>query len=69
MGWAGWSSYNMNMVRKAGAKEAHVLIGSPPSSRPAYLGIDMASRKELIAAYKTVAGVEAVTLMPTPLDM
>ena len=48
------------MVRKAGAKEVHVRIGSPPILAPCYLGIDMASREELIAAYKTVAGVEAV---------
>jgi amidophosphoribosyltransferase len=50
----------VNMVRKAGAESVHVLIGSPPILAPCYLGIDMASREELIAAYKTVAGVEAV---------
>jgi amidophosphoribosyltransferase len=50
----------VNMVRKAGAKEVHVRIGSPPILAPCYLGIDMASREELIAAYKTIAGVEAV---------
>jgi amidophosphoribosyltransferase len=50
----------VNMVRKAGAKEVHVRIGSPPILAPCYLGIDMPSREELIAAYKTVAGVEAV---------
>ena len=50
----------VNMVRKAGAQEVHVRIGSPPILAPCYLGIDMASRDELIAAHKTVAGVEAV---------
>jgi amidophosphoribosyltransferase len=50
----------VNMVRKAGAEAVHVRIGSPPITAPCYLGIDMASREELIAAYKTVAGVEAV---------
>ncbi len=50
----------VNMVRKAGAKEVHVRIGSPPILAPCYLGIDMASREELIAAYKTIPGVEAV---------
>jgi amidophosphoribosyltransferase len=50
----------VNMVRKAGAEEVHVRIGSPPILAPCYLGIDMASREELIAAYKTIAGVEAV---------
>jgi amidophosphoribosyltransferase len=50
----------VNMVRASGAKEVHVRIGSPPIVAPCYLGIDMASREELIAAYKTVEGVEAV---------
>jgi len=50
----------VDMVRKAGAKEVHMRIASPPILAPCYLGIDMASREELIAAYKTVAGVEAV---------
>jgi amidophosphoribosyltransferase len=50
----------VDLVRKAGAKAVHVRIGSPPITAPCYLGIDMASREELIAAYKTVAGVEAV---------
>jgi amidophosphoribosyltransferase len=50
----------VNMVRKAGAETVHVRIGSPPITAPCYLGIDMASREELIAAYKTIPGVEAV---------
>ena len=50
----------VNMVRKVGAEAVHVRIGSPPITAPCYLGIDMASREELIAAHKTVAGVEAV---------
>jgi amidophosphoribosyltransferase len=50
----------VDMVRKAGATEVHMRIASPPILAPCYLGIDMASREELIAAYKTVAGVEAV---------
>jgi len=50
----------VNMVRKAGASAVHVRIGSPPIRAPCYLGVDMASREELIAAYKTIAGVEAV---------
>ncbi len=50
----------VDMVRKAGAEKVHVRIGSPPILAPCYLGIDMASREELIAAYKTIPGVEAV---------
>jgi amidophosphoribosyltransferase len=50
----------VNMVRNAGAKEVHVRIGSPPILAPCYLGIDMPSREELIAAYKTIPGVQTV---------
>ena len=50
----------VDMVHKAGAEEVHMLIGSPPIMSPCYLGIDMATREELVAAHKTVAGVEAV---------
>ncbi|NPV61161.1 MAG: amidophosphoribosyltransferase [Methanotrichaceae archaeon] len=50
----------VNMVKNAGAKEVHVRIGSPPIMAPCYLGIDMPSREELIAAYKTISGVQTV---------
>jgi amidophosphoribosyltransferase len=50
----------VDMVRKAGAREVHMRIGSPAIISPCYLGIDMASRDELVAAHKTVAGVEAL---------
>lgn len=50
----------VKMVKDAGAQKVHVRIGSPPIIAPCYLGIDMASRDELIAAHKTVAGVETV---------
>ncbi|MEA1984748.1 MAG: amidophosphoribosyltransferase [Euryarchaeota archaeon] len=43
----------INMVRTAGALEVHARIGSPPIKAPCYLGIDMATREELIAANKT----------------
>ncbi|MEM0498885.1 MAG: amidophosphoribosyltransferase [Methanothrix sp.] len=50
----------VKMVKDAGARKVHVRIGSPPIIAPCYLGIDMATRDELIAAHKTVAGVETV---------
>jgi amidophosphoribosyltransferase len=50
----------IDMVRSAGAKEVHARIGSPPIIAPCYLGIDMPTRDELIAAHKTISGVEAV---------
>jgi amidophosphoribosyltransferase len=50
----------IDMIRKAGASEVHMRIGSPPIISPCYLGIDMPTREELVAAHKTVKGVEAV---------
>ncbi len=44
----------VKMVRNAGAKEAHVLISSPPTSYPCYYGIDTPTRKELISTSHTI---------------
>jgi len=43
----------VNMLRKAGAKEVHVRIGSPPIIAPCYLGIDMKTRDQFIATDRT----------------
>jgi amidophosphoribosyltransferase len=40
----------INMVRNAGASEIHARVGSPPIIAPCYMGIDMATRRELIAS-------------------
>jgi amidophosphoribosyltransferase len=48
----------VDLLRRGGAKEIHLRIGSPPIISPCYLGIDMATREELIAAHKSVKGVE-----------
>ena len=37
------------MLRKAGAKEVHVRIGSPPITAPCYYGVDMKTRDQFIA--------------------
>jgi amidophosphoribosyltransferase len=42
------------MLKKAGAKEVHLRICSPPIQFPCFYGIDMPSRGELIASSKTV---------------
>ncbi|MCJ7514369.1 MAG: amidophosphoribosyltransferase [Dehalococcoidia bacterium] len=42
------------MLRKAGAKEIHLRICSPPIRHPCFFGVDMATRWELIAAQKTI---------------
>jgi amidophosphoribosyltransferase len=42
------------LLREAGAEEIHLRIGSPPITAPCYLGIDMATREELIAPEQSV---------------
>ncbi|MBU7004562.1 MAG: amidophosphoribosyltransferase, partial [Theionarchaea archaeon] len=47
----------IEILRKGGATEVHVRIGCPPLRWPCFMGIDMATRKELIAARKDVEEV------------
>ena len=44
----------VSMLREAGAKEVHARVFSAPIRYPCFLGIDMATRAELIAANLTV---------------
>ncbi|MFC1965424.1 amidophosphoribosyltransferase [Chloroflexota bacterium] len=44
----------IKLLRKAGAKEVHMRICAPPIRYPCFFGVDMATRRELIAAQKTV---------------
>jgi len=44
----------VGMLRKAGAKEVHMRICAPPIKHPCSLGVDMATRRELIAAQKSI---------------
>jgi amidophosphoribosyltransferase len=44
----------VSLVRQAGAREVHLRITSPPIMHPCYLGVDMATYDELIAANLTV---------------
>jgi len=44
----------VRMIRRAGAKEIHMRIGSPPIVGPCFYGIDTPVRKELIASRLTV---------------
>ncbi|EMA51631.1 amidophosphoribosyltransferase [Halococcus thailandensis] len=48
------STQLVELLHDVGAAEVHLRIGSPPIVAPCYMGIDMASRDELIAAGKTV---------------
>ncbi|MFD1597380.1 amidophosphoribosyltransferase [Halobellus rarus] len=44
----------VSLLKDAGAEEVHVRIGAPPIVAPCYMGIDMASREELIAADQSI---------------
>jgi amidophosphoribosyltransferase len=53
------SNQLVELMRDAGAEEVHVRIGAPPIVAPCYMGIDMASREELIAADRSVEEIRA----------
>ncbi len=44
----------VKILRKAGAKEVHMRICAPPIKYPCFFGVDMATRRELIAAQKSI---------------
>ena len=44
----------IQLLRIAGAREVHVRISSPPIRHPCFLGVDMGTYEELIAAHQTV---------------
>jgi amidophosphoribosyltransferase len=44
----------VSLLRDAGAREVHLRITSPPIVHPCYLGVDMPTHEELIAANLTV---------------
>jgi len=47
----------VGLLRRAGAGEVHVRIASPPIRYPCYMGIDIPTRHELIAAFGNVEKV------------
>jgi amidophosphoribosyltransferase len=49
------------LLREAGATEVHLRITSPPIKHPCYLGVDMATYDELIAANYTVEEIRQKT--------
>ena len=44
----------VDLLKKAGATEIHLRVCAPPIKHPCYLGVDMATRQELIAANKSI---------------
>ena len=50
----GTSKHIVSMLKKAGAKEVHLRISSPPFKYPCYFGTDIDSTDNLIAAHKSI---------------
>ena len=48
----------VKMIRDAGAKEIHFRVSSPPIISPCFFGIDMPTRKELIATNRSIPKIE-----------
>ena len=44
----------VELLRRAGAAEIHLRVCAPPIKHPCYLGVDMATREELIAANMSI---------------
>ena len=49
----------IRLLREAGAKEVHVRVACPPIKFPCFMGVDMASQSELIAANKSLDEIQA----------
>jgi amidophosphoribosyltransferase len=47
----------VQLIRDGGAKEVHVRVSSPPVKHPCFMGVDMATYKELIAANMDIEGI------------
>jgi amidophosphoribosyltransferase len=44
----------VSLVRQAGAAKVHMRVGSPPLCHPCFMGVDMATKEELIASRMSV---------------
>jgi amidophosphoribosyltransferase len=51
------SKMRIKTLRKAGAREIHMMVSCPPHRYPCYYGIDFSTRGELIASQNTVEEV------------
>lgn len=47
----------VQLLRDAGASEVHMRVSSPPVKNPCFMGIDMATKKELIAHRMDIEGI------------
>ena len=48
----------LDLVKEAEPAEIHFLVGCPPVVAPCYYGVAMATKKELIAANKSVEDIQ-----------
>jgi amidophosphoribosyltransferase len=51
------STQLVELLKDCGAEEVHMRVGAPPIVAPCYMGIDMATRDELIAAGQTTEDI------------
>ncbi|HEX2620306.1 MAG TPA: phosphoribosyltransferase family protein, partial [Phototrophicaceae bacterium] len=47
----------VQLIREGGAKEVHVRVSSPPVKHPCFMGVDMATYKQLIAHRLDIPGI------------
>ena len=47
----------IEMLRRAGAREVHIRVSSPPMRYPCFMGVDIGSTKQLVAAGRSVEEV------------
>ncbi len=47
----------VKLLREAGAREVHLRLSSPPIISPCFYGIDMPTKRELIASHKSVEAI------------
>jgi len=50
----------VNLLRKGGAKEVHMRVCAPPIRHPCFMGVDMASREELLAANNSLEEIRTL---------
>ncbi len=50
----------VQILKEGGAKEVHVRIGCPPLKWPCFMGIDMATRRELLASKHSVEQIRKI---------
>ena len=50
----------VNLLRKGGAKEVHMRVCAPPIKHPCFMGVDMATRDELLAANNSLEEIRVM---------